>query len=125
MVTDGALVQDRLGPAPDQPDTGAEPDGVVHFVGAGQDSDRPAAKLGDGIDGGLDGLIGLADEVACRLADRQREPLVPFRLRLPVARRRSRSADRRTGFGQKATAQGAGPIAPPTVLQKVTPTEMR
>ena len=118
-------MQDRLRPAPDQPDTGAEPDRVVHFVCAGQDLDRPSAKSRDGIDGSLDGLIGFADEVALLLADRQREPLVPFRLRLPVARRRSRSADRRTGFGQEATAQAHDSDCSSDGAQKRTPTEMR
>ena len=104
-----ALKQDRRRPAPDKPDARAEPNRIPHLIRARCDLHRSAPEACDRVDGGLDGLFGLPNDISFLLADGHRQPLVPFRLGLTIAGRRPRSPDQRAPLGEQSSAKDVGP----------------
>src|SRR5262249_8498370 len=77
-------------------------------VGAGQDADRAAAQPGDVIDGGLEGLVGVADQVGLLRADGDGQPLLPVGLD-GVAGRGPRPGDRGPLVRPGQSQPGPGP----------------
>ncbi len=101
----GLLDQHRVGPAAEDADVRPQENGVAQAVGPRQDADGPAPQPGHVIDRGLEHLVGAADQIRLRGADRDGEAFLPVGLDA-VAGSGPRVGDRRPFAGPGAAPAG-------------------